>query len=70
MVAPDHAEQRVSGKLRTLVGVFAMGAILLFVVVSAAEALTTLRAERSKQDVPKDKRRVVRGRGHQHLASA
>ena len=63
VVAPDHAEQRVSGKLRTLVGVFAMGAILLFVVISAAEALTTLRAERSKQGVPKDKQGSFEGLG-------
>lgn len=58
VVAPDHAEQRVSGKLRTLVGVFALGAILLFVVISAAEGLSALRAERNKQDVPKDKESV------------
>ncbi len=47
---PDSAQQKVSGKLRTLVGVFALGVILLFVVISAAEALTTLRAERSRED--------------------
>jgi hypothetical protein len=52
VVAPENAEQRVSGKLRALVGVFAMGAILLFVVISAAEALTTLRTERTKEGVP------------------
>ena len=63
VVAPTHAEQRVSGKLRTLVGVFALGAILLFVVVSAAEALTTMRAERSKQGVPKDKQGSFQGLG-------
>ena len=61
VVAPDHAEERVSGKLRTLVGVFAMGAILLFVVISVAEGLSTLRAERSKLGVPKDKRRLLEG---------
>ena len=63
VVAPSHAEQRVSGKLRTLVGVFALGAILLFVVVSAAEAVTTVRAERRKQDVPKDKEGSFEGVG-------
>lgn len=52
VVAPESAEQRVSGKLRSLVGVFAMGAILLFVVISAAEALSTLRAERSRRVAP------------------
>ena len=45
VVAPDHAEQQLSGKLRTLVGVFALGGILLFVAVSVAEALETLRVE-------------------------
>jgi hypothetical protein len=52
VVAPDHAEQRLSGKLRPLVGVLAMGAILLFVVISAAEGLAILRAERREKDVP------------------
>jgi hypothetical protein len=52
VVAPDHAEERLSGKLRPLVGVLAMGAILLFVVISAAEALATLRSERADRDVP------------------
>ena len=41
----------MSGKLRTLVGVFTLGAILLFVVVSAAEGLTELRAERRGEAV-------------------
>jgi hypothetical protein len=45
VVAPDHAEQQLSGKLRTLVGVFVLGGIMLFVAVSAAEGLTVLRAE-------------------------
>jgi len=49
VVAPDHAEQKLSGKLRTLVGVFTLGAILLFVVVSAAEGLNELRAERRRE---------------------
>lgn len=52
VVAPDNAQQRVSGKLRALVGVFAMGAILLFVVISAAEGLAALREERRKNGVP------------------
>ena len=33
-----------------------MGAILLFVLISAAEALATLRAERSEKDVPEKER--------------
>ena len=45
VVAPIP-ERRLSGTLRALVGLLALGAILLFVVVSAAEGLATLRAER------------------------
>jgi capsular polysaccharide biosynthesis protein len=44
--APDGAQLRASGQLRALVGVLALGAVLLFVVVSVADALTTLRRER------------------------
>jgi hypothetical protein len=43
---PDHAELLASGQLRALVGVLALGAVLLFIVVSVADALTTLRRER------------------------
>jgi hypothetical protein len=43
---PDSATLQASGQLRTLIAVLALGAILLFVVVSAADALATLRAER------------------------
>jgi hypothetical protein len=46
--APDHAELRASSQLRMLVGVLALGAVLLFVVVSVADALTTLRSERRR----------------------
>jgi hypothetical protein len=45
VVAPDHALQRVSGKLRPLIGVLVIGAILLFVVISAAEALASIRTD-------------------------
>jgi hypothetical protein len=45
IVAPDSPTQQVSGKLRPLVGVVAIGAILLLLAVSGAEALETLRAE-------------------------
>jgi hypothetical protein len=55
VVAPDHAEERLSGKLRPLVGLLAMGAIVLFVVISAAEALATLRRERADNDVPRER---------------
>jgi hypothetical protein len=44
--APDSAVLRASGQLRTLVGVLALGAALLFVAISAADGLTTLRMER------------------------
>jgi hypothetical protein len=41
---PDRAELKASGQLRMLVGVFGLGALLLFIVVSVADALTTLRS--------------------------
>jgi capsular polysaccharide biosynthesis protein len=44
--AADGAQLRASDQLRTLIGVLALGAVLLFVVVSVADALTTLRMER------------------------
>jgi hypothetical protein len=47
VVAPRNAKLKASGQLRSLVAVFALGGILLFIVVSVADALTTLRAERS-----------------------
>ena len=45
VVPPDSPTQQLSSKLRLLVGVLAIGAILLLLAVSAAEALETLRAE-------------------------
>jgi hypothetical protein len=47
VVVPRDAKLKASGQLRSLVAVFALGAILLFIVVSVLDALTTLRAERS-----------------------
>jgi len=44
---PDHAQLKASGQLRVLVGVLAFGTVLLFVLVSVADALTALRMERS-----------------------
>jgi hypothetical protein len=41
----ESAELRASGQLRLLVGIVALGAILLFVVVSVFDALAKLRAE-------------------------
>jgi capsular polysaccharide biosynthesis protein len=49
---PESAELEASGMLRTLVGVLGIGAVLLFVAVSAADALTTLRAERRGRPAP------------------
>ena len=46
---PDRAQLKASGQLRMLVGVLVLGAVLLFVVVSVADALTTLRLERRER---------------------
>ena len=46
---PDGAQLRASGQLRMLVAVLALGAILLFVAVSVADALTNLRTERTRR---------------------
>jgi hypothetical protein len=51
VVVPRDAKLKASGQLRSLVAVFALGAILLFIVVSVADALTTLRTERSGRGV-------------------
>jgi hypothetical protein len=52
--APDDAELKASGQLRVLMGVLALGAVLLFVVVSVGDAVTTLRAERMKPAAGED----------------
>jgi hypothetical protein len=44
--APSTAELRASGQARMLVAVLALGAVLLFLVVSVADAVTNLRRER------------------------
>ncbi len=44
--APDKAELQASGKLRVLVGVLVLGAVVLFIVVSVTDALDNLRQER------------------------
>jgi hypothetical protein len=49
---PDHAELKASGQLRMLVGVLGLGVVLLFVVVSLADAVTTLRGGRSGRGAP------------------
>jgi hypothetical protein len=50
--SPDRAELKASGQLRLLVGVLVLGAVLLFVVVSVADALSSLRAERMGRTAP------------------
>jgi capsular polysaccharide biosynthesis protein len=49
---PDGARLRPSGQLRALVAVLALGVVLLFVFVSVADALTTLRMERMGRAAP------------------
>ena len=46
VVAPDHAEQRLSGKLRPLVGVLVMGAILLYLVANVIVSIPYLKWQR------------------------
>ena len=45
VVTAQEAKLRPSGKLRSLVAVFLLGGVLLFVAVSALDAVSTLRAE-------------------------
>ena len=52
--APDTASLKVSGKLRALIGVFVLGVVLLFVVISAAEGLATLRRSGAKREPPEE----------------
>ena len=62
VVPPASPTQQVSSKLRPLVGVLAIGVILLLIAVSAAEALETLRAEWSGRRRPEgDKRDSLDG---------
>jgi capsular polysaccharide biosynthesis protein len=49
---PDRAQLKASGQLRMLVGVLILGAVLLFLIVSVADALTNLRAERVERPGP------------------
>lgn len=50
LVSPHQAQLSVSGKLRTLIAVLGIGAILLFVVISMAEAVAKRRADGSVND--------------------
>jgi hypothetical protein len=51
VVAPNSPKQQISSKLRPLIAVLAIGAILLLLAVSAADALDRLRAEWRERDV-------------------
>ena len=70
-MAPNSPKLQVSSTLRPLVGVLAIGAILLLLVVSAAEALETLRAELKREGRPEGRRkgRFAGERGYRRLAS-
>ena len=46
---PDHAILKASGALRTLIAVLAAGGVLLFLIVSAADALSSMRATRRER---------------------
>ena len=52
VVAPESPTLQLSSKARPLIAVLVFGAILLLVVVSAAEAVDTLRAERREGGLP------------------
>jgi len=45
VVAAHDAQLKASGKLRALVGVFVLGAVLLFIAISVLDAVVILRAE-------------------------
>ena len=49
VAAPTHAELRASGQARMLVAVLVIGAVLMFLVVSVADAVTSLRLERRER---------------------
>jgi hypothetical protein len=66
LVKPDQATLSVSGKLRSLIAVLALGAILLFVVVSVADVLEKRRkgtsARLADPDAPMSAREDARPR--------
>jgi hypothetical protein len=49
VATPDEAKLQASGKLRTLVGVLGLGAVLLFIVVSVVDAFAALRVEQTRR---------------------
>jgi hypothetical protein len=48
---PDRAKLRASGQLRLLVGVLGLGAIVMFVLISVADAFDTWRRERGAAEL-------------------
>jgi len=52
VVPPNSPKQQLSSKLRPLIAILAIGAILLLLAVSGAEALDTLRAEWRGREEP------------------
>ena len=50
VVVPQEAQLKASGKLRMLVVVFALGAILLFIAITLIDAIKALRGERPPFD--------------------
>jgi hypothetical protein len=61
---PHTAELRASGQLRLLVGVGALGAVLLFVVVSVFDALAKLQVERRARNAVGDDLSWTQGTWH------
>jgi hypothetical protein len=49
VAAPDQAELQASGQLRMLVGVLLLGVVLMFIVISIADALESLVRERRQK---------------------
>jgi Na+-transporting methylmalonyl-CoA/oxaloacetate decarboxylase gamma subunit len=47
LATANQAAQKLSGKLRSLIGVFGLGVVLLFIVISIAEAMGKGRTEPS-----------------------
>jgi hypothetical protein len=60
--APDDAKLKAADQIRVLVVVLALGAVLLFVVVSVGDAVTMLRAERRTDPLAADDETVVPSR--------
>ena len=52
VVVPQEAQLKASGKLRMLVVVFALGAILLFIAITLIDAIKALRGERPPFENP------------------